>query len=256
MLQSEYVTLTYFLVLSIIGAHLVGTLSGKPLSARHLLENIFASIAPRVYFGGATKADSLHEYSKAFPFGEKFGFLLQESGYFHIQATKPDTIGAALVDSPVGLAAWILEKFSTWTDKDNRAKEDGGLPGPKFTLDDLLTNVMIYWTSGNIASSQRYYKETVGGLLDFMSAKVDRVPVGVIDPPNEITRTPRKLVEPYYDHLLQYTELPRGGHFTAFEEPELVVDDLRTFVESAVQFHKQKEEELLKKTKKSKKTEM
>ena len=78
----------------------------------------------------------------------------------HIQATKPDTVGAALNDSPVGLAAYILEKFSTWTNPDNVNKTDGGLT-EKFTLDELLTNVMIYWISNNVASSMRFYKESI-----------------------------------------------------------------------------------------------
>ena len=79
-------------------------------------------------------------------------------GYMHIQATKPDTIGALLHDSPVGLAAYILEKFSTWTNSNNVNKPDGGLT-EKFTLDELLTNIMIYWVNTPV-SSVRYFKET------------------------------------------------------------------------------------------------
>jgi hypothetical protein len=100
-----------------------------------------------------------NDYKKMFPFLDKLYFLLRESGYMHIQSTKPDTVGAALIDSPVGLAAYILEKFSTWTNPNNVKKLDGGLT-EKFTLDELLTNVMIYWTSNNVASSMRYYKES------------------------------------------------------------------------------------------------
>jgi len=100
-----------------------------------------------------------NDYNKMFPFLDKFYFLLRESGYMHLQATKPDTIGSALIDSPVGLAAYILEKFSTWTNPSNVRKSDGGLT-EKFTLDELLTNIMIYWTSNNVASSMRFYKES------------------------------------------------------------------------------------------------
>ena len=75
----------------------------------------------------------------------------------HIQATKPDTIGLALTTSPLGLASYILEKFSTWTKSDHSAAKSGG----PFGLDDVLTNVMIYWINGNIISSQRYYKENI-----------------------------------------------------------------------------------------------
>ncbi len=105
-----------------------------------------------------------NDYKKLYPFLDKFYFILRETGYMHIQSTKPDTVGAALIDSPVGLAAYILEKFSTWTNPNNVRKLDGGLT-EKFTLDELLTNVMIYWTSNNVASSMRYYKESFVRLL-------------------------------------------------------------------------------------------
>ncbi|KAG8534999.1 hypothetical protein GDO81_029684, partial [Engystomops pustulosus] len=98
---------------------------------------------------------------RLFPYFEKSVYaILRETGYLHIQATKPDTVGAALNDSPAGLAAYILEKFSTWTDPEFRKLEDGGLQR-KFSMDDLLTNVMIYWVTGSIASSMRFYKENL-----------------------------------------------------------------------------------------------
>ena len=89
-------------------------------------------------------------------------WLVRETGYYHIHATKPDTIGAALIDSPVGLAAYILEKWSTWTNDEWINRPDGGLT-EKYTLDELLTNVMIYWISENLASSLRVFKETLSG---------------------------------------------------------------------------------------------
>ncbi|GIY15768.1 epoxide hydrolase 1 [Caerostris darwini] len=101
------------------------------------------------------------EYKAFYPFMKKVKLLLEESGYFHIQSTKPDTVGCALADSPVGLAAYILEKFSTWTDPEGRSSPDGNLT-KKFTLDELLTNVMIYWVNNNITSSVRFYKENIG----------------------------------------------------------------------------------------------
>lgn len=113
------------------------------------------------YFPSLVLDDPRKEYQRIYPFWEKFSFLMRESGYFHIQATKPDTVGTALNDSPVGLAAYVLEKFSTWTNPNNVTKPDGGLT-EKFTLDELLTNVMIYWISNNVTSSLRYYKESFG----------------------------------------------------------------------------------------------
>ncbi|GLV42699.1 Juvenile hormone epoxide hydrolase 2 [Carabus blaptoides fortunei] len=99
------------------------------------------------------------DISKLYPLGEKFGDLLLETGYFHLQATKPDTLGVGVTDSPAGLAAYILEKFSTATDVRNRETKDGGLTD-KFTMTDLLDNVMIYWVTGSITSSFRLYAET------------------------------------------------------------------------------------------------
>ncbi|XP_003410982.1 epoxide hydrolase 1 [Loxodonta africana] len=168
-----------------------------------------------------------------YPFKEKiFYTVMRESGYLHIQATKPDTVGCALNDSPVGLAAYILEKFSTWTNSEFRNLEDGGLER-KFSLDDLLTNIMLYWTTGTIVSSQRYYKENLGkGLNVHRHERMKvHVPTGFAAFPDELIHVPEKLVRFKYPKLLSYSYMPRGGHFAAFEEPELLAKDIRKFVE-------------------------
>ncbi|XP_062292972.1 epoxide hydrolase 1 [Scomber scombrus] len=154
---------------------------------------------------------------------------IKESGYMHIQATKPDTVGRGLNDSPVGLAAYILEKFSTWTSKDFRNLEDGGLTR-KFSLDDLLTNVMIYWTSGCITSSMRFYKENFAKGLDQPHSKIPvHVPTGFACFPNELMHTPRLWVKQKYHQLLTYTPMGSGGHFAAMEEPQLMAEDIQLF---------------------------
>ena len=108
------------------------------------------------------------DYATLHPISGKITFLLREMGYLHLQATKPDTIGAALSDSPTGLAAYIIEKFSSWTNKTYIDLPDGGIT-QKFSLDDLLTNVMVYWTTNTITSSQRFYKENLGKFLHHRS---------------------------------------------------------------------------------------
>uniref|UniRef100_A0A8C8D731 AB hydrolase-1 domain-containing protein n=1 Tax=Oncorhynchus tshawytscha TaxID=74940 RepID=A0A8C8D731_ONCTS len=154
---------------------------------------------------------------------------VKESGYMHIQATKPDTVGRALNDSPVGLAAYILEKFSTWTDHDFRNLDDGGLTR-KFSLDDLLTNVMIYWTSGCIISSMRFYKENFSKGLDQPHSKMPvHVPTGFACFPNELMHTPKLWVQQKYRELKTFTPMARGGHFAAMEEPELMAQDIQNF---------------------------
>ncbi|KAM9316896.1 epoxide hydrolase 1-like [Gastrophryne carolinensis] len=169
---------------------------------------------------------------RLYPYMEKNVFaILRESGYMHIQATKPDTVGSALNDSPAGLAAYILEKFSTWTDPEFCNLEGGGLDR-KFSLDDLLTIVMIYWLSGSPASSMRFYKENFGrGYYTGPGTKVGvYVPVGLAAFPCEIFHFPQVWAKQKFRKIISYTYLPRGGHFAAFEEPELLARDLQNFV--------------------------
>lgn len=172
-----------------------------------------------------------HDVKRLFPCMDKLIVdALRETGYMHIQATKPDTAGRGLNDSPVGLAAYILEKFSTWTDPEFRKLEDGGLER-KYSLDDLLTNVMIYWTSGCIISSMRFYKENFGKGLNQPHAKLPvHVPTGVASFPNELLHTPKLWVTDKYRNLKSYTPIARGGHFAAMEEPQLLAEDVQNFV--------------------------
>ncbi|KAM9476870.1 epoxide hydrolase 1-like [Clarias gariepinus] len=165
---------------------------------------------------------------RIYPFMQKNVYeKLKESGYMHIQATKPDTAGCALNNSPVGLAAYILEKFSSWTDLENRNLEDGGLTR-KFSLDDLLTNIMIYWTTGSIIPSMRFYKENVKNLQHTVTKVY--VPTGLAAFPHELMHCPWTWAATRFTDIRSYTYMPRGGHFAAFEEPELLAQDLLQFV--------------------------
>ena len=137
-----------------------------------------------------------------------------DSGYPKIQGTKPQTIGYALDDSPAGLAAWIVEKFRTWTDCDGDVER-------RFTKDQLLDNVMLYWLTGTAHSAGRLYYEAEQ-TRSFVADRRVEVPVGVAAFPKEIIRPPRRWAEPRYN-LQRWTEMPRGGHFAAFEEPDLLV---------------------------------
>ncbi|XP_028903405.1 epoxide hydrolase 1 [Ornithorhynchus anatinus] len=166
-----------------------------------------------------------------YPVKRIWSTIFQESGYLHIQATKPDTVGCALNNSPVGLAAYILEKFSSWTDLEFRNLEDGGLE-KKYSLDDLLTNVMLYWVSGTIVSSQRFYRENLmKGLGHEKHEKIPvYVPTGLATFPNELLHCPRSWARLKYQNIVSYTYMPRGGHFAAFEEPALLAQDIRQFI--------------------------
>ncbi|XP_066259194.1 juvenile hormone epoxide hydrolase 1-like [Euwallacea similis] len=167
------------------------------------------------------------------PIGEKItNFLLLETGYMHIQATKPDTIGAGLRDSPAGLAAYILEKFTSWTNSEWKNLEDGGLTR-RYTLDKLLDNVMIYWVSRSITTSQRIYAEHfnkevfTSGLNNIPS----EVPTACALFKNELTIQPKSLLQMKYPKLIQATYYPDGGHFAAFEQPDVLAKDIYNFVE-------------------------
>jgi len=145
--------------------------------------------------------------------------LEQQFGYSAIQGSRPQTIGYALNDSPAGLAAWIVDKFWAWSDH-------GGDLDNSFTKDELLTNIMVYWVTETPASAARIYFER--GSVAGGGGKQVRVPVGVAMFPKEIGVPPRKWAEARYP-LVHWTEMPRGGHFAAMEQPELLVGDIRKF---------------------------
>ncbi|KAL0126299.1 hypothetical protein PUN28_005002 [Cardiocondyla obscurior] len=168
---------------------------------------------------------------KMYPLGHHMSRLLEESGYMHIQSSKPDTIGTAAGTSPVALAAYILEKFSTWTNPEYRFRPDGGLL-EKYTLDELLDNVMIYWVTNSLTTSVRLYSEHFSKA--HMGSRIDELPVSVPVAcavfPHELFYQPESLIKDKYHNLVQFNHLPRGGHFAAFEEPALLADDVFKFV--------------------------
>jgi pimeloyl-ACP methyl ester carboxylesterase len=140
-----------------------------------------------------------------------------DSGYAKQQGTRPQTLGYGLTDSPAGQAAWIYEKFQAWTD-------NGGDPESALTRDQMLDNIMLYWLPATAASSARLYWESSGS---FVTNALD-LPVGVSIYPKEIFRPSRRWAERSYSNIIHWNELDRGGHFAAFEQPELFVGELRT----------------------------
>jgi len=139
-----------------------------------------------------------------------------DSGYSKQQSTRPQTVGYGLVDSPAGQAAWILEKFWAWTDCN-------GHPENVLGRDELLDNLMLYWLPGTAASSARLYWES------FRTPSLDpvRIPVGCSIFPKEIFRTSRRWAEKRFEKLIHFEDMEKGGHFAAFEQPELYVREVR-----------------------------
>jgi len=159
---------------------------------------------------------------------ERFGAaatrIATGTGYMAIQSTRPQTLSYGLTDSPVGLAAWILEKFQAWSDLD-----EGGLDAT-FGWDRLLDNLMAYWVTNTAGSAARLYAESARAgtsAVDPWEGRVS-VPTGHAVYPYELLQTPRAWAEKRYD-VVHWSEQERGGHFAAFERPGPFVDDLRAF---------------------------
>lgn len=148
-------------------------------------------------------------------------WLKEETGYQRIQGTKPQTLGYALNDSPAGLCAWIVEKFRTWSDCDGNVES-------RFTKDQLLTNVMLYWVTETATSSARLYYEMVHADKFPPQGFRVNVPTACAIFPKELFKPPRSWVEKLYN-VAQWTRFESGGHFAAMEEPKLLIEDVRRF---------------------------
>ena len=154
-------------------------------------------------------------------FGELQSWSMQEGAYAMVQGTKPQTLAFGLNDSPVGFAAWIIEKFRTWSDCDGRLENI-------YTKDELLTNVMLYWLNGPTARSVSYREEFTSPSL--APNQQVGVPSALAVPPKDLGPImPRELAERNLTDLRRYTVLPHGGHFAAMEYPDVVAQDVRAF---------------------------
>jgi microsomal epoxide hydrolase len=148
-------------------------------------------------------------------------FRATGAGYQEIQGTKPQTLGYALEDSPSGLCAWIVEKFTAWTDCDGDVER-------AFSKDQLLTNITTHWVTATATSSARLYYEMRQARRAAIPQNYVGVPTGVANYPGEVTRTPRSWAEHRYN-ITHWVDQPRGGHFAAMQVPDLFVDDVRAF---------------------------
>jgi microsomal epoxide hydrolase len=152
---------------------------------------------------------------------EERRWMAAEGAYDHVQATKPQTLAYGLNDSPAGMAAWIVEKLRSWSDC------GGDLDG-RFARDDVLTHLTIYWATETINSANRLYFERDREPRPLLPGQRVEVPCAVALFPADIDHPPREWAERAY-RLERWTEMPRGGHFAAWEEPDLLAEDLRAF---------------------------
>ena len=163
---------------------------------------------------------NLTDAEKAF-LEESKPFLMEETGYQWIQGTKPQTLAYGLNDSPAGLAAWIAEKFHTWSDCHGELET-------RISKNELLTNIMIYWVTGTINSSFYLYHRLKHRPWRLGPGERIEAPTAVAAFPREIMRPPREWAARMFN-LKRWTSMSEGGHFAALEEPRALVEDIRTF---------------------------
>jgi microsomal epoxide hydrolase len=147
----------------------------------------------------------------------------EEGGYQAIQSTRPQTLAFGLADSPAGLASWIVEKFRAWSDCSGDVLS-------VWPYEALLDNLMVYWTTNTIGSSVRYYLEATKLRPPLKPEDFVHVPTAVAIWPSDLVAAPRELAERLYN-VQRYNVFPRGGHFPAWEAPELYAEDLRQFAD-------------------------
>ncbi|VBB13798.1 epoxide hydrolase family protein [Burkholderia stabilis] len=192
------------------------------LGARHadVVDGIHLNYLPGSYAPPTDEASPLTEDERAFlTRGGEWAAL--EGGYAHMHMTKPQTLAVALNDSPAGLAAGIAEKFRAWSDCDGDVSR-------RFSHDTLLTGISLYWFTGCIGSSMQMYWENRLQPMRFAAGQRLAVPVAFARFPKEINCPPRSWLERVFD-VVQWADMPRGGHFAALEEPDLLASDIRRF---------------------------
>jgi microsomal epoxide hydrolase len=181
-----------------------------------------------VPFWHAFRKPRTHTPAEASYFAQIEKFQSEHGAYAMLQGTRPRTLADGLNDSPAGLAAWLVDFFERWSDCDGDVENS-------FTKDELLTNIMIYWTTSTIGSSCAPYHDILhAGARRWMleMAKqwlgAGRVPAGFAMFPKDLSSPPREWAERFFD-VVRWTAMPRGGHFAALEAPELLADDIRAF---------------------------
>lgn len=193
------------------------------LAARHpqMVDGIHLNFLPGSYepaIGAAQQPLTPEEESFL---RERNEWVALEGGYAHMHATKPLTVAASLNDSPVGLAAWIGEKFRAWSDCEGDVER-------VFSKDDLLTNISLYWYTQSIGPAMQMYWENRLAPMRFADGQRVVPPVGFARFPKEISRPPRSWLERTFN-VVQWTDMPSGGHFAAMEKPDLLAAEIRAF---------------------------
>ncbi len=194
----------------------LGLMHAEALAGIHI--NLLAVRRDRASAGHPTPEEEVFA-------GELARFLKEETGYQWSQGTKPQTLAAALADSPVGLAAWIIEKFHTWTDC-------GGNVESVLTKDRMLANISLYWFTGAIGASFFPYYARMHRPWPVPEGRTVDVPMGYAQFPREILKPPRSIAQTTYSDIRRWTVMQKGGHFAAMEQPEALAREVTEFYRS------------------------
>ncbi len=155
-------------------------------------------------------------------------WVAEENGYGSIQGTRPQTLAYAMTDSPVGLAAWIVEKFRAWSD---RGAADGPIEDA-IDRDRMLANISLYWVTEAIGSSFWPYYARMHGDLPIPAGRTVDVPAGYAEFPREIRHPPRSMAQQHYTDIRRWTVMPKGGHFAALEQPAALAGEVAAFYQA------------------------
>ncbi|CAE6722622.1 epoxide hydrolase family protein [Paraburkholderia haematera] len=193
------------------------------LAARHhtVVDGIHLNFLPSSYEPASGAAQMPLTPAEEAYLREKSEWAALEGGYAHLHATKPQTVAASLNDSPVGLAAWIGEKFRAWSDCDGEIER-------VFSKDELLTNISLYWYTQSIGPAMQMYWENRLQPMRFAEGQRVLPPVGFAQFPKEIHHPPRTWLERTFN-VVQWTDMPSGGHFAAMEKPDMLAAEIRKF---------------------------
>ncbi|XP_059057481.1 juvenile hormone epoxide hydrolase-like [Achroia grisella] len=174
---------------------------------------------------------------RIYPLGNLLSSLIKESGYFHIQATKPDTIGVSLTDSPAGLAAYIIEKMGVVSNRDQVNTPHSGIEN--LPLDDVLDTITIVWANNCIVTSSRLYAEAFASPEVYIIHNIPTpVPTGVINFKYEVLYQPDWILKDKFPNLVSSNTLDIGGHFAALHTPQILVDDIFSATAAFINFNK------------------
>ncbi|XP_034829183.1 juvenile hormone epoxide hydrolase-like [Maniola hyperantus] len=210
----------------VLGFHTNMPVSSRPISnLKYVIGSLFPSFI----------VEDQHRH-RMYPIKDLFSYLMRESGYFHLQATKPDTIGAALADTPAGLAAYTLEKIGICSNRDTLQTPHGGLE--EINIDDLLDTVTILWANERITMSMRVYAEAFAWPEVFVVHDIPTyVPTAAINFQYEVVYQPDWILRDKFPNLVHSTTLDFGGHFAAMHTPKELVDDVFESVVEFIKFH-------------------